>query len=158
VTAPYESAVGATHEWYTPPALFEAIGMTFDLDPCSPMAGPVPWVPAKRFYNATDNGLVQPWEGRAWVNPPYGPMLPKFLHRLVEHGDGIALIPARTETRAFQAAAPRASTICFLRDRVHFIRQDGLQARSTYPSVLLAFGPECGAYLAGTNLGWTVGP
>ncbi len=23
-------------EWYTPPWLFEALGVTFDLDPCSP--------------------------------------------------------------------------------------------------------------------------
>lgn len=155
MSAPHEPAVGATHEWYTPPELFASLGITFDVDPCSPMAGPVPWVPARTFYNAADNGLVQPWKGCVWLNPPYGPMLPKFLHRLVEHGEGVALIPARTETCAFQAAAPRASAVAFLRDRVHFIRADGLQARSTYPSVLLAFG-ACGDMLRSSGLGWTV--
>jgi len=155
VSAPYEPAVGATHEWYTPPTLFAALDLVFDLDPCSPMAGPVPWVPAARFYDAAENGLVQPWQGCVWVNPPYGPVLPRFLHRLVEHGNGLALLPARTETRAFQAAAPRATVVCFLRERLHFIREDGLQARSTYPSVLLAFGDQAAAAL-GEHLGWTV--
>lgn len=42
-------------EWYTPPSIFEALGLRFDLDPASPEAGPVPWVPADRFMSPTDN-------------------------------------------------------------------------------------------------------
>ena len=35
------------------------------------------------------------------MNPPYGSETPKWLKKLSEHGNGIALIYARTETRMF---------------------------------------------------------
>lgn len=154
-----ETAVGETVEWYTPPELFEAIGLTFDLDPCSPMAGPVPWVPARRFLSPAENGLVVPWEGRVWLNPPYGPLAPAFLHRLAEHGDGIALVFARTETRWFQSSAPRADAVVFLRNRVSFVRQDGTRearGRTGSGSLLLAYGEACASAVARADLGWTV--
>lgn len=43
---------GFTHEtagspeWYTPPEIFAALGLTFDLDPCAPpypLASDTPW-------------------------------------------------------------------------------------------------------------------
>ncbi len=158
----HESPVGATREWYTPPELFRALDLgvrhpvTFDLDPASPLNGPVPWVPAERFYSPVDNGLMQPWEGSVWLNPPYGPPGVAFIHKMVAHDDGLLLIPARTETRAFQYAADRASAVCFLRDRLHYIREDGFQARSGFASVLMAFGGEWDMLLGNANLGWTV--
>ena len=154
-----EVAVGETVEWYTPPEIFEALGVSFDLDPCSPIAGPVPWVPARRFLSARENGLAVPWSGRVWLNPPYGPLTPRFLHRLAEHGDGIALVFSRTETRWFQATAPRADAICFLRDRVSFIRQDGTRnpaGKTGSGSLLFAFGEECARIVDAAYLGWTV--
>ncbi len=86
---------GRTVEWYTPPGIFEALGLKFDLDPCAPACG-LPWIPAARFYSLPDDGLVKPWEGRVWVNPPYGPHAAKWMRRLAAHGDGIALVFART--------------------------------------------------------------
>ncbi len=136
----HESPVGATVEWYTPPEFFQRLGdVHFDLDPASPLSGPVPWVPAERFYSPTDDGLTQPWEGSVWLNPPYGPLGVEFIRKMVAHGDGLLLIPARTETRIFQYAAARASGVCFLRDRLHYIREDGFQARAGFASVLMAF-------------------
>lgn len=156
-----EVAVGQTVEWYTPPEIFEALGATFDLDPCSPMDGPVAWVPATDFLSARENGLIVPWSGRVWLNPPYGPLAPRFLHRLAEHDDGIALVFARTETRWFQATAPRASAITFLRDRVSFVRQDGTrerQGRTGSGSLMFAFGTECRDILERADLGYTFRP
>lgn len=152
----HEAAKGASVEWYTPPELFDRIGLHFDIDPCSPMAGPVPWVPADTFYSPRENGLLSPWQGKVWLNPPYGPEAPAFLHRLAEHGNGMALLFARTETRWFQAAAPRADAVSFLRDRLYFIRGDGATGRSAAGSVLLAWGEECASALARADLGWTV--
>lgn len=152
-------AVGETVEWYTPPEVFEAIGLEYDVDPCSPMAGPLPWVPATTFYSARENGLVQPWRGRVWLNPPYGPLAPGFLRRLVAHGDGVALMFARTETRWFQSTAPAADAIVFLRDRVSFVRQDGVRnpaGRTGSGSVLFGFGRECADALERAELGWTI--
>lgn len=59
----HESPIGATVEWYTPPSLFRALGLTFDLDPASPGAEVVPWIPAARHYTPRENGLIQPSAG-----------------------------------------------------------------------------------------------
>lgn len=154
----HELAIAHTTEWYTPPGLFEALGLTFDMDVASPMAGPVPWVPARRFVNPAENGLVVPWDGRVWCNPPFGRLLPKFAHRMVEHGNGVLILPARTETRLFHATAPVADAVCFMFNRLHFIREDGYQARAGYATILMGFGAECADAIARAGLGWTVRP
>ena len=59
--AEHEPCIGATDDWYTPPEIFDALGLTFDLDPCSPGAGH--WVPARQIYTEADDGLRQPWHG-----------------------------------------------------------------------------------------------
>lgn len=150
----HERPVGATVEWYTPPGLFDALGLRFDLDPASPNP-PVPWVPASRFMWA--DGDTLPWEGRVWLNPPYGPAAVRFIDRMIAHGHGLMLLPARTETAAFQRAAEAADLVCFLRDRLHFIRDDGFQARSSFGSALLAYGWDCAAALIRADLGYVRG-
>lgn len=148
----HEKPWGDSREWYTPKSLFDALGIRFALDPASPLSGPVPWVPADRFYSPNENGLVMPWEGRVWLNPPYGPPLVPFVHRMVAHDDGIMLVPARTETRWFQYAAAHAEVVVFLRDRLHFTRQDGFTGRASHASVLMGFGPSMD--LVSADLGW----
>lgn len=153
----HEIPVGASVEWYTPPSLFDALGLRFDLDPASPNP-PVPWVPARRFY--WEGGESLPWAGRVWLNPPYGPASIPFIRRMLDHGQGLLLLPARTETRAFQAAAQRASRVVFLRDRLHFVRPDGVASRSSFGSVLFSFGDrhdhEQRTALRDAGLGWAV--
>lgn len=151
----HERPVGASVEWYTPPSLFDRLGLTFDLDPASPNP-PVRWVPARRFYSVDGERL--PWEGRVWLNPPYGPAGVPFIERMIEHDHGLLLLPARTETRIFQKAATAALLIVFLRDRLHFIRPDGHQARSSFASVLMAFGDDGAMFtsLRRADLGWSV--
>lgn len=149
----HEEPWGETREWFTPPELFTALGIRFDLDPASPMSGPVPWVPADRFYSPRENGLVMPWSGRVWLNPPYGPPGVSFIDRLIAHEDGMLLIPARTETRVFQRAAEAAHEVVFLRERLHFIREDGFRGRAGFASALFAFGGECMWALRQARLG-----
>lgn len=152
----HERPVGATVEWYTPPELFRRLGLYFDLDPASPGADVVPWVPAADHYTREDNGLDGSWVGSTvWLNPPYGPAGVAFIDKMVAHRKGMLLLPARTETAAFQRAAKSAETVCFLRDRLHFIRSDGYQARSSFGSVLMAWGYECSRALQDADLGLT---
>jgi hypothetical protein len=136
-------------EWYTPSWLFRAIGVTFDLDPCSPGVPPSS-VPARQYLTKADNGLTAEWSGAVWLNPPFSSKRPWY-ERLVQHGDGIALMPARTETHDLQAYMSAADALLFLRGRVYFERghrpgANGRGATTTPPFgiMLCAYG---GAWL-----------
>jgi hypothetical protein len=78
-------------DYYTPAWVFERMGIEFDLDVCAPPGG-IPWIPAKRHYTQEDDGLVAPWEGRVWMNPPYSDATP-WVRRFIDHDDGICLVP-----------------------------------------------------------------
>lgn len=152
----HQSAASDTVEWYTPPGLFDALGLRFDLDPCAPPGG-LPWIPADRFFSVDDDGLTQPWQGRVWLNPPYGRHTRGWVRRLAAHGDGVALVFARTETEWAQDVLPACSAVCFIRGRLTFVRAD-LEPGSFNagaPSMLLAFGEECAAAVAAAELGIT---
>ncbi len=142
---------GATNEWLTPPDILRALG-PFDLDPCSPVVRP--WSTATMHYTIEHDGLSKVWWGRVWLNPPYGPHVGKWLTRLAEHGNGIALIFARTETDAFFTAWDKADAMLFLRGRLHFHHLDGTRAAHNggAPSVLIAFGENNVAALRGCGL------
>jgi hypothetical protein len=123
--AEHEPCVGASNEWYTPPEIFEALGLVFDLDPCSP--GPGHWVPAYTIYTRVDDGLARPWFGRVFVNPPFGGRhghLP-WIERFLDHGNGIAIVRAYTSAGWFHDLALRAETMLFPRGKTKFIRSDG---------------------------------
>lgn len=141
-------------EWLTPPHILAALGQ-FDLDPCSPPAERRPWPTAAHHYTVHDNGLMQPWAGRVWCNPPYGREAIKFLARLAEHGDGIALTFARTETRMFQEFVfGQASAVFFLRGRLQFCDFRGRPSENSAgaPSVLIAYGDDNADTLAACGL------
>ena len=92
-----------------------------------------------------DDGLSQAWNGRVWLNPPYGSRTGEWLDKLSEHGTGIALIFARTETETwFRYVWPSASGILFLRGRLYFHHVSGQQAKhnSGAPSALVAYGSD----------------
>ena len=127
-------------EWLTPPDLLEKLG-TFDLDPCSPIVRP--WDTAKHHYTIHDDGLSQTWFGRVWCNPPYGLKAEKWLHKLSTHGNGIALIFARTETRMFfREVWNKADALLFLEGRLffHHVTGEVAKANAGAPSVLVAYG------------------
>jgi hypothetical protein len=80
----------ATDERYTPPHIFETLGVEFDIDVAAPEGG-ISWLPAKQHYTEKDNALEKPWFGNVWCNPPFSNPRP-FMEKLVEHGNGIALV------------------------------------------------------------------
>jgi hypothetical protein len=134
--------VGTT-TWLTPPSVLDALG-EFDLDPCAPLERP--WDTAKKHYTTEDDGLIQPWFGRVWCNPPYGKEMNAFLERMVTHahlgGGGVVLIFARTETKAFfDYVWDKADAILFLKGRLKFYSIDGKEGGPAgSPSVLIAYG------------------
>jgi len=142
-------------DWYTPPYIFEALGLTFDLDPCGPPGG-LPWLPASKTYTEDDDGLTQPWFGRVWLNPPYSSPWP-WVEKLSQHGNGLALIPADTATRGFQRFVTIGWSVCFLRGRVTFVQPGNDNVTSArFPSALVAYGSNNGHALENAALGWCV--
>src|SRR5262245_33134474 len=117
----HQRAVGKSQGHITPRWILDALG-PFDLDPCA--ADPRPWSCATVSYTA--GGLDQPWRGRVWLNPPFDrSIVGSWVERLARHGDGIALLHARTEAGWFEPIWRSASGILFLADRLHFCFPDG---------------------------------
>ena len=97
--------------WLTPPHILRALG-EFDLDPCASLDRP--WDTAKNHYTVEDDGLAQPWFGRVWCNPPYGPGMDKWLNKLANHSGGGLLWylpePKLAHSLTRFGAKPRQST------------------------------------------------
>jgi hypothetical protein len=152
--AEFENCIGETSEWYTPPAIFAALGLTFDLDPCSPGRGH--WVPAQKIYTKEDDGLAQPWEGRVFVNPPFGgrnghvPWMRKFF----AHGNGVMIARAYTSSAWWHAEMPKAELILFPRGKTKFIRADGsIGGQPGHGIALVGAGAVACEALRGSGLG-----
>jgi len=142
--------------WLTPPHILDALGgsRSFDLDPCSPAHRP--WDTARHHYTKADDGLVCPWFGRVWLNPPYtSSEIGKWMGRMAAHGVGTALIFARTETEAFHKWVwEAADSVLFLYGRLHFCLPDGSRAphNGGAPSVLCGYGRVDTDILAASDL------
>lgn len=152
--AEHEPSTGQSDDWYTPPEIFAALGLTFDLDPCSP--GPGHWVPARNIYTKDNDGLAEPWRGMVFVNPPFGgrhghvPWLVKFL----DHGNGIAIVRAYTSSDWWHEHMPRAEAILFPAGKTKFIRPDGTIGKSPgHGVVLIGMGETARTALARSGLG-----
>lgn len=137
----HQSARLIKTEWLTPPWILEKLG-EFDLDPCAPVNRP--WNIAKHHYTIEDDGLNKKWFGKVFCNPPYD-NAGEWLNKLHDHGNGIALIFARTETEMFFSEVwDKADAILFIKGRLWFYHVTGEKARSNggAPSVLIAYGND----------------
>lgn len=138
----HQRSVGKSQVHLTPRWLIDALG-PFDLDPCA--ASPRPWDCAATNYVEVDDGLSQPWHGMVWLNPPFDRyQVGKWIQKLADHGNGIALVHARTEAAWFRPIWQSADHLLFLDRRLKFCRPDGTEqpANSGAPPVLAAFGDE----------------
>lgn len=139
--------------WLTPKPLVESLGH-FDLDPC----GAPGWELADRTFllERGEDGLELPWEGRVFLNPPYGKEAWPFLRKMAQHGHGTALIFARTETEIFfETVWEAATSVLFLKGRLTFLNgetQEPARANSGAPSCLVAYGADDTRALAYSGL------
>lgn len=143
-------------EWLTPPEVLKPLGV-FDLDPCAPVMRP--WSTARSHYDVTHGGLQREWAGRVWCNPPFGREAIEWLRRMASHANGIALIPARTETAMFYECVWNvADAVLFIKGRPHFHYVDGSRApfNSGAPICLVAYGEENAKVLRESGLGFVV--
>jgi hypothetical protein len=152
--AEHEPCIGETSDWFTPPSIFEALRLRFDLDPCSPGEGH--WVPARQVYTEADDGLSKPWRGLVFMNPPFGGRnghVP-WIERFFQHGDGIAICRAYTSSSWWHEHMHRAEMILFPKGKTKFHRPDGTIGGSPgHGVVLVGMGELACAALAASGLG-----
>ena len=127
--------------WKTPIRVFrclERIFGKFDLDPCTEDNH----LNVPNFYTPKDNGLIQPWFGNVYVNPPYNEVYRWVRKAITEVKSGratrvVMLIASRTDTRWFHdIVLPYASWIMFVRGRIRF---DGAKNSAPFPSLVVVF-------------------
>lgn len=136
----HHSAVPRSDDWLTPQPILDLLH-PFDTDPCASIHQPTP-IGVAHNWTIVDDGLTAPWEGRVWLNPPYSEVTP-WMARMAVHGNGLALVFARTETRWWQEWVwPHAHSVLFLASRIAFVEghTQRLAAHNAGgPSALIAY-------------------
>ena len=129
-------------EWETPQDLFGQLAEEFgpfDLDPCCRPET----AKCARYFTKADDGLAQRWEGRVFVNPPYGREIGRWVQKAWEESQRgatvVLLIPARTDTAYWHEYCSKGE-VRFLRGRVCFnhARKTG---PAPFPSAVVVFRP-----------------
>jgi hypothetical protein len=141
---------GTSDDYYTPPFIFEALGVQFDLDVSAPPGG-VPWVPATRSLSIIDDGLTTDWLGRVWCNPPYSNVTP-WAKKLILHNNGIALVQM-AKSAWFNFVWEKASGALVLPPNIKFVKSDGTSAPIFMPVILFSFNDDNRNVLINSGLG-----
>ena len=136
--------------WCTPKDFFNELNIEFNftLDPCCTEKSAL----CKTFFTPEQNGLIQNWGGyRAFVNPPYGREIGKWVRKcyeewLVNKTLSVMLIPSRTDTRWFHDYILGKAEIRFIKGRLKFIdldyqgkEEDRKLSPAPFPSMLVIF-------------------
>lgn len=121
----FSSAAG---DWQTPPELFAKLDSMFgpfDLDAAAN------WRSARveNYLSVADDALSQPWNGRVWLNPPYGRGIDAWIKKahdeaMIEANADlvVCLLPARTDTKWFhELVAGEAAEVLFVEGRAKFL-------------------------------------
>jgi len=119
------------NEWYTPPEYTAAAKVVMggiDLDPASSHKANE-FVGADKYYTLEDDGLVQEWGGRVWMNPPYSqPEIAEFCDKFLaspEINEACVLVNNATDTRWMQKMLKHATAVCFVRGRISYLDKSG---------------------------------
>ena len=136
-------------EWYTPPEYVEAARKAMGSIDCDPASSSLAQqvVKAEVFYTIHDNGLVKPWHGNVWLNPPYAakiitPFVAKLCALLEEKQiqQAIMLTHCNTDTKWFHDAWNKCKAFCQTRGRVRFYDINGKSNSPTHGHIFLYFG------------------
>lgn len=126
---PYIVNNTGTTEWYTPAKYIESARIvlgSIDLDPCSNVTANES-VKASCYYTAEEDGLLQEWYGRIWLNPPYSDAA-TFIDKLLQSDEveqAIVLVNNATETSWFRKLVEKSSAIVFHTGRLRFVNPAG---------------------------------
>ena len=142
-----------SNEWETPPEFFAKLNaeFNFDLDVAATDENHL----CDTYFTINNSALDKNWSEygkRAWMNPPYGRDMPKFVKYAYEQSQNgiiiVCLIPARTDTKVFYDYC-RKGEIRFITGRLTFKNrefptydEDGelVDNPAPFPSCLVIFG------------------
>ena len=124
-------------EWETPQDLFDKLNQEFKftLDVCALPEN----AKCDQFYTPEDDGLLQPWDGVCWMNPPYGRTIRHWIEKAYTSSlkgvTVVCLLPARTDTRWFHEYC-KYGKITFIKGRLKF---GGCKNNAPFPSMIVVF-------------------
>ncbi len=115
-------------DWRTPKKLLKQLTKEF-----GPLFDPCPSQP-------TEDGLKISWKSPAFINPPYGRQIGKWIKKgFQEYRKGktvIMLLPSRTDTKWFHTYVLKAKEIRFIKGRLRF---DDKKGPAPFPSLIAVF-------------------
>jgi ParB family transcriptional regulator, chromosome partitioning protein len=145
-----------TDEWYTPLWLLNRVQDFFEhdfIDPATCNDAQL-FIKAKIAYSKENNGLIHPWYGRIWLNPPYSqPLIRQFTSKLIAEyqsgnvSEALLLVNSCTDTKWFYkvaACCDRRLDIC---GRLHFWHPTKKSDKPRHGQTLFYFGKRCFDFL-----------
>lgn len=126
-------------EWSTPDDLFNQLDSVyhFELDATATEQN----AKCRNYFTKETDGLLQPWHGSVWCNPPYSNITEWVRKAVSEMQNGVTtvmLVPARTDTKWFHTWVYDKSNISirFIKGRLKF---GGSRENAPFPSMLIMF-------------------
>ena len=109
-------------DYETPPEIFDPLndefGFTLDVAANDDNAK------CERYFTELQDGLVQPWDGVCWMNPPFGRVMKKWVKKAYDEWKNgttvVCLLPSRTNT-AWWHDWVIPSEVRFIRGEVKFV-------------------------------------
>lgn len=145
-----------SNEYYTPIEFLNsarAVMGGIDLDPAS-CAEANENVQAKTYYTIDEDGFSKPWNGRVWMNPPYGKdegesegNQARWVRKVCDEyaagnvSEACVLVNAVPGNKWFHPLWDH--TICFVYRRIHFINGSGAP---THSNVIVYLGNNIAAF------------
>ena len=122
-------------ERYTPEYIIQLARKTMGeigVDPASCEIANNLLVKATKYFDKRTNGLIQKWNGRIWLNPPYERgLIDAFVDKLLEEyrmgrtTQAIVLTHNASETRWYGRLLEEATVICIVSGRIRFYTING---------------------------------
>jgi phage N-6-adenine-methyltransferase len=132
-----------SNEWATPQDFYNKLNAEFGftLDPC---ATPTT-AKCSSYYTVDDDGLSKDWSGHTvFMNPPYGRKQKDWIEKAFQEGEKtgttvVALVPARTDTKAWHNYCMKATEIRFIKGRLKFGQGTNKTNSAPFPSAVVVF-------------------
>ena len=96
-------------------------------------------------FDLIDPKLSETWQGRIFLHPPHNANFEKYIDKMANHGNGIALVFSRTDSNAFHKyILNRAHALFFISGRFKYIDENGKKFKENCGGAVLfvAYGQQ----------------